>query len=166
MLAACVLDPGSRKNGLNGSIFTRSPMQREKHNVGVAKVGGLDIPPGLPADHLKLVLGGRSRSDTARQQTLLLYVGQNTAKRIDRNHSMPRLTQCFGYLSATGDRHITFRTIATKKNGYFHDKNFYRLDDKTPSGFSLSRKKTKGKLLSKRVKWRNRKKIRRKRPFE
>src|SRR6266403_258491 len=140
MLAARVLDPGSRKNGLNGSIFTRPPVQREKHNIRITKVGGLDNPPGFRADHLKLVLGRRSGSNAARQQTLLLYVGQNTAKRINRNHSMPRLTQCFGYLSATGDRHITFRTVATKKNGYFHDKNFCRLDDKTRSGFSLSGK--------------------------
>src|SRR5260370_9010879 len=122
MLAARVLDPGSRKNGLNGSIFTRPPVQREKHNIGITKVGGLDNPPGFRADHLKFVLGRRCRSDAARKQTLLLDVGQNSAKRINRNHSMPGLTQCFGYLSATGNRHITFRTIPTKKNGYFHNK--------------------------------------------
>jgi hypothetical protein len=103
---------------------------------------------------LELVLGWWRRSDTARKQTLLFDIRQNTAKRIDSNHSMTRFPQRFGYLSAAGNRHITFRTIATKQNCYLHDKYFYRFDEKIRSGFSSSGKKPQANFLLKRLRWR------------
>jgi hypothetical protein len=65
---------------------------------------------------------------------------------------MTRFTQRFGYLSAAGNRHITFRTIAAKQNCYLHDKYFYRFDEKIRSGFSSSEKKPQVKFLPKRFK--------------